>query len=321
MAFKMKPGRTPFMQTGHGIPTPFMQPKTNAGTGEDLSAQARAMAEAQAKEKQLAAGENTGDSKNVRNFNATATVTKEGKKVEKLAKTPEEIKRWQAASEENKAKYKKQSATETVNLSDVGKDKPTIPPPTPTAEEPKNYGMWHQNITGSNSNNFGGSIVTGRVDPSTTEGVKFIEASQLKDYTDKYQGKGFINRNIASSSKNSFGLKPVTEEENRVSRLLGNNVVSPYDKQWADKKGENAGTGEIRRQNYIAGRVNYINEKESKDKARQEAKDKRIAEAKQKAEEFKNSRSKKPAAVAMQLKNKGVSSAIKMKTPAKMKKC
>jgi hypothetical protein len=314
MAFKMKPGRLPFMQTGRGIPTPFMQQKTNAGTGEDLSAQARAQAEAKAKEKLAALGENTGTSKDVRNVEATATVTREGKKVEKIAKTPEEIRKWKAASEESKAKYKKQSATETVKLSDVGKDKPVTPTPEPKPEEPKSYGMWHKNVTGSNSNNFGGSTITGRVDQSNSADAKFIEASQLKDYTDKYQGKDVINRNIASSSKNSFELKPITEEENRVSRLLGNNVVSPYDKQWADKKGENAGTGEIRRQNFIAGRVNYIKEKEAQDKTRQEAKDKIIAEGKRKAEEFKNSKAKKPAPVAMQLKKKA-------KAPIKMKKC
>lgn len=323
MAFKMIPGRSPFMKTGHGIPAPFMQVKTNAGTGEDLSAQARAQAEAKAKEKLAALGENTGTSKDVRNVEATATVTREGKKVEKFAKTKAEIEAWKAAPKENKEKYLNKSATETVKLSDVGKDKP-VTPSVPT-EEPKNYGMWHRNITGSNNNGFGGHSSTGRLDTSNTEDAKFIEASQLKDYTDKYQGKDVINNNIASSSKNSFELKPVTAEEDRVGRFLRSGVVSPYDSTWKDKKNENPGSGETRRQDWLKGRVDYINQKDTEAKSRLDLKNQKIAEAKQKAEEFKNSRAKKPAPVAMQLKRKAKSPAMQMKSKktsaAKMKKC
>jgi len=306
MAFQMKPGKFPFAKTGHGIPIPFMQTKINIGTGEDLSAQAKAKAEADAKAKQLAAGENKGGSKNIRNFEGTATVEKEGQKVERFAKTPAEIKKWKAASAENKAKYEKRSATETVKLSDTGVDKPT--PITPTPAEPKSYGSWYKTGTAGNNTGFGGSSESGFTnDPS------FISSSQQKDYIDKYEGKNVIANNMASSSQNSFNVKPVTAEEDRVSRFFRTNVVSPYDDAWKDRKGENPGSGETRRQDYIKNSITKIDTKLANKKALQEKLSATREENKKRILEEKAARRKPTNPVAMQLKNKA-------KTPAKMKK-
>jgi len=330
----MKPGRSPFAKTGHGIPTPFMQTKINIGTGEDLSAQAKAKAEADAKAKQLAAGENKGDSKNIRNFEGTATVEKEGQKVERFAKTPAEIKKWKAASAENKAKYEKRSATETVKLSDTGVDKPT--PITPTAAEPKSYGSWYKTGTAGNNTGFGGGSESG-----WTNDNSFVSSSQQKDYIDKYEGKNVITNNMASSSQNSFNVKPVTAEENRISNAYGSNSVSPYDDAWSDygpMRGKDRpnrtmdtspGSGEKRRQEYIKSTITKLDQKDADKKAIQErlaAKKaetlKGIAERKALAEKAKQERlaarnSQKGTAtdkpVAMQLKKKA-------KAPIKMKK-
>jgi hypothetical protein len=146
MAFQMKPGRSPFKKTGHGIPSPFLQ--ENLSTGEDLRKKAKEAAEAKLKQKMESAGPNMGGAGVVRNFEASATATAPGKPVERFAKTAEEIAKWKAAPEANKAKYKSQSVTETVKASDRGtslstsltaagikSNKPVISASLPTGEE------------------------------------------------------------------------------------------------------------------------------------------------------------------------------------------
>jgi hypothetical protein len=113
----------------------------NSRTGE-AKKKAQEMADADAKAKLAALGENKGDSKNVRTTTGKGSVTVKGKKVEKIAKTPEEIKKWKAASEESKNKYKSQVVTAEATASDTGKDTPPPPPPPPPPietpkEEPK----------------------------------------------------------------------------------------------------------------------------------------------------------------------------------------
>lgn len=115
----MRPGRSSFMKTGRGIPSPFLQ-EQNKGTGEDLRAQAKKLAEAKLQKQMDEAGQNPGDAGNIRNFKASATVTVPGKKVEKQAKTPEEIEAWKKAPKENKEKYESKSVTETASASDKG---------------------------------------------------------------------------------------------------------------------------------------------------------------------------------------------------------
>ena len=148
--------RTPFYQKGMGGDKMLLQNKNkimskspleqekNPSTGEDLRAKAKKEAEAKLKAKVEAAGENKGGSKDVRNFEASATVTEKGKKVEKKATTKKEIEAWKKAPKENKEKYLDKTVTEKATASDTGKDKPNIPittiPETPKEtpkEEPK----------------------------------------------------------------------------------------------------------------------------------------------------------------------------------------
>jgi hypothetical protein len=332
MAFNMKPGRSPFMQTGRGIPSAFMQ--VNPSTGEDLKAQARAKAEAEAKAKLAALGENKGDSKNVRNVEATATVTKEGKKVEKFAKTPAEIAAWKAAPKENKEKYLKQSATETVKLSDVGKDTPK-PPETPK-EAPKKYGTFWRTGT-----------MTYLGKPSTTTGFSTegwqgqgdIANMEKKNEYDKAEIEGDLshNRGLKGSSQNTFEKYDVTEDDQLImdyagdTKMFSANQISPYDYRWKDKQGK-PGSGAEARAAFMSNALTRAKDWRTK-------KDQRAAKAtemetmrKQKQSEWENKKKGADAAkavpVAMQLKKKANSPA-QMKMPkmkskgsaAKMKKC
>jgi hypothetical protein len=152
MAFNMKPGKIPFLQTGHGLPSAFLQKKKpaeqeknsqqNLISGNDLKEKALA----NAKEKQLLAGENKGDSKNTRIFEGTASATIPGNQVEKIASTPAEIAKWKAAKlkaeQEGKPfgeQYKPRTITEKATVSDTGMDKPeltTTPPKNPVSGNP-----------------------------------------------------------------------------------------------------------------------------------------------------------------------------------------
>lgn len=302
----MNPGRPPFMQTGRGIPSAFMQ--KNIGTGEDLQAQVDALAKAKL-QKNIESKPLVG-SNDTRTETATLTTVQKGKKVEKFAKTPAEIAAWKAAPKENKEKYIDKTLTATGTASDTGKDKPV----TPTATTPKkSFGMFYKQTT---SMPFGGGTTSGYADPNTTEGENILKGGFAKDKFDKTDYPGDMNhsRSLKHSSQNNFEAYNISEEEDRVKNFMGNNIISPYDSQWKDKKGENPGTGEARRQNWVKGRIDYINQKDTEAKSRLELKNQKIAEAKKKAEEFKNSKAKKPAPVAMQLKKKA-------KAPIKMKKC
>ena len=144
MAFNMKPGRLPFQKTGNGLPSALLQvgPKQNPVSGNDLKEKALA----DAKAKQLLAGQNQGDSKSVRTFEGTASATIPGKPVEKIASTPTEVTKWKAAKtkaeQEGKPfgeQYKPKTITEKAAVSDIGMDKPQITTkPELTTTPPKN---------------------------------------------------------------------------------------------------------------------------------------------------------------------------------------
>ena len=144
MAFNMKPGRLPFQKTGNGLPSALLQvgPKQNPVSGNDLKEKALA----EAKAKQLLAGENKGGSKDVRTFEGTASAKIPGKPVEKIASTPAEIAKWKAAKskaeQEGKPfgeQYKPKTITEKASVTDTGMDKPQLTTkPELTTSPPKN---------------------------------------------------------------------------------------------------------------------------------------------------------------------------------------
>jgi hypothetical protein len=144
MAFNMKPGRLSFQKTGNGLPSALLQvgPKQNPVSGNDLKEKALA----EAKAKQLLAGENKGAAKDVRTFEGTASAKIPGKPVEKIASTPAEVAKWKAAKtkaeQEGKPfgeQYKPKTITEKASVSDTGMDKPQITTkPELTTTPPKN---------------------------------------------------------------------------------------------------------------------------------------------------------------------------------------
>lgn len=144
MAFNMKPGRLSFQKTGNGLPSALLQvgPKQNPISGNDLKEKALA----EAKAKQLLAGENKGGANAVRTFEGTASAKIPGKPVEKIASTPAEVAKWKAAKtkaeQEGKPfgeQYKPKTITEKASVSDTGMDKPQITTkPELTTTPPKN---------------------------------------------------------------------------------------------------------------------------------------------------------------------------------------
>jgi len=211
MAFNMKPGRSPFMQTGRGIPSALLQvkPKLNTFSGEDMSAQAKKLADAKAKAKLAAAGENEGGSNNVRTFSADATVIKKAKPVEKFAKTPAEIAKWKAAPQANKDQYLDKSVTETVTVSDTGMDKPKETP-TPMATPNTNNMSWFASNT---NQKFGGSTVIGggsysndRITEGNTKNAADTDPNTIS------QGNPF-----STGEKNKFNSVNFTPQEIKLS--------------------------------------------------------------------------------------------------------
>lgn len=271
MAYTQKIGRSPLPQTGRGIPAPFLQ--VNISSGNDLKAQARAEAEKKVQAIKEASGLNPGGSKDVRNFEASATVTTAGKKVEKFAKTPAEIAAWKKAKPKNLEKYKSQSATETARLSDVGMDKPTTPPKS------EDYGSWTKE---SVSQDFGGHSTTGY-----TQNPYDLERGDIKQAYDISRGSEI--KPGSNPAGNVYKHQKVTPQESRIQNVFGN-TVSPYDDAWSDygpgKGAKNPsknmdvspGSGEKRRQEYITRKTSELdlrdktyNEKKAAEKARGEA--------------------------------------------------
>ena len=311
----MKPGRPPFMQTGRGIPSPFLQPKTNIGTGEDLQAQADRLAKEKL-QKNIESKPLEG-SKDTRTETATVTAVEKGKKVERFAKTPAEIAAWKAAPQENKEKYIDKTLTATGTASDTGKDTTPVTPPIDPPK--KTYGKYYrEHVAGSFTE-------SGYLDPNTTLGAKSLDAKQRKNVWDKSEIEGDLshNRNLKNSSQNTFDTYDISEDEDRISNYFGSQKVSPYDVAWKDSPYiKNQGTGEERRQAYIQNSLAYINKKESEKKVRTDAKAQSEANAKAKAEAFKNKQLENKQKI---MENKAKNAAPKQMKPkgsaAKMKKC
>jgi len=132
MAYKQTPGRSNMPKTGRGIPPTLMYRSPMHQTIDPITGLKKA-AEAEALKKQAEAGPNTGGSSTTRTFEGSASATIPGKKVEKLASTPEEIAKWKAAKaraeQEGKPfgeQYKSKTITETATVSDTGVDKPQL---------------------------------------------------------------------------------------------------------------------------------------------------------------------------------------------------
>ena len=246
MAYIQKLGRGNHSKTGHGVPTPFLQ--VNISGGNDLKAKAQADLEAKMK----AAGENKGGSQDVRNFTGTATETIPGKKPTTIVKPGQPgYDKWAAAVKKNPAienKFKSTTNTETVTGSDIGKDKPKVP--TAPAPTPKDFGSWTKEST--SIRNAGGGSVTGYTEKSSD-----LEAGDVKNYIDKYQGKDVTQFANSTSGQNQFQHARVTAQENRIANVYGN-TVSPYSDAWSDKKGQAPGSGEAERQKYISSMTSKL---------------------------------------------------------------
>ena len=203
----MKPGSPARMKTGYGVPSALLQVK-NANSGEDITEQAKKLATADAQAKLAAAGKNPGGSTDIRNFEGKATVTKKAKPVERFAKTPAEINAWKNAPQANKDKYRDQSVTETVTLSDRGADKPKETPkltPTPSA----NNMTWFKSNTNYKSSGAevigGGSYSNDRITEGNTKNAADTDANTTK------QGRPY-----STGEKNQFNSTSFTEQETKL---------------------------------------------------------------------------------------------------------
>ena len=162
-----------------------------------------------AKAKQEGAGLNTGDSLNKRTFSGTAAYVVPGKKVERFAKTAQEIKIWKSASPESKAKYKAKSVDVTKSVSDLGADKKVIEKKPPERESRGYY--YH----GSNAHNmdFGGHEVFGF---SRTKPVGDLSYTSSPD-------------NPKSGRPNTFESRELTEREATVRKSrFSKSSFNPY---------------------------------------------------------------------------------------------
>lgn len=145
MAFNMKPGRAPFLQTGNGLPSAFLQTKNSISgfsSKEDAENAARKELEI-AKQKSLQE-KALGGTDDVRKFNVAKDYTIEAQeKVTKFVKPgTEAYNKWAAAVKKNPSiENKFKSSKGTVNVSDelVGTDKPQITTETKlTTSAPQN---------------------------------------------------------------------------------------------------------------------------------------------------------------------------------------
>ena len=180
-------------------------------TGEK---KAKEEAKQKALEARKKAGPNLGGSDNVRTFTGEAEYTIPGKKVERFAKTPEEIAAWKKASEKSKAKYRDQTKTVVETVSDRGLDKkqPSV------VEKDRTPHFYY----GSNEHNmnFGGHSTYGR-----SVGQPVGDASYTVSPSNPMSGK-----------PNIFKSRPATEREQKLmnSRFFSS-TANPYEvseEQW-----------------------------------------------------------------------------------------
>lgn len=146
MAFNMKPGRSPFQQTGHGLPSAFLQKTKNAISGFNSREEAQAAADAEVnkmKEESVKNKPLTG-SKDIRNFNSEKefTIPAERKVERKVVPGTKEYDKWAKAVKKNpdiEKKFLSTSGKVKASASVAGEDKPeltTTPPKNPVSGTP-----------------------------------------------------------------------------------------------------------------------------------------------------------------------------------------
>ena len=210
MAFNMKPGKVPFLQTGRGIPSAFLQekkPTQNAISGkktqEELKAEARKIAQdkANAKLQKDIESKPLGGSTDVRTVTESADYVVPGQKPTKLVdpKDKKAYNAWLNASEENKAKFKDKKFTEQASATAAGTDKPQITTkPELTTTPPKNP------VSGNPSRTI-----------YTIEGTRGYAGEENKDKTG-HRGMVTLNENRVN--------KEITFTENwnnRINKIYG----------------------------------------------------------------------------------------------------
>jgi len=289
MAFNMKPGRSPFQQTGHGLPSVLLQ-KLTGGTKRIRTVEVNKVTGNKTKEEALAeankiANQNLqkdltnkplGDSKDIRNASGSATYTIPGQKVTELVKpgTPE-YKKWLAAVKNNPGiedKFKDKTFTETVNVSTAGKDKPSmIPPPTTPKLKPADKDEWYAEHSEGSANYMGNGSYGLSFDP---------EERRIKDLNykvDQNASKDPNNPNRIALGKNNYQHRPLTDQEKRIMNddRYANHEINPYIAKW---QGEG---GEAKRQSLMNAITSKMDERDAKQK---EILTKRSESQKQKSE-------------------------------------
>jgi len=234
MAYKQNPGRGPMMKTGRGIPLNMKSPlyitngpgdESEKEPGDDKSKEkkARELAKKRAEEARIQAGENKGDSKNVRTFKGEASYVVPGQKVERYAKTPEEIAAWKKASEESKAKYRDQNKKVVETVSDTGVDKQKSNTPQNLTENKKNDRVNFFKGSNEHNMNFGGHTTYGR-------NIGKPDLSNHKSYTESPSKP-------ISGRPNTFEYREATDREMKAmkSRFFSN-TANPYQNEagWND---------------------------------------------------------------------------------------
>ena len=230
MAFKMSPGRGSFQKTGRGVPPTLMcgspmKQVVDATTGKT----AKELAQEKLNKQMEQAGKNTGDSKNVRTFEASATAKTPGQKVEKIAKTDAEIKRWKAAKEKAKKegkpfgeKYKAKEETATVKASDTGKDKPET---NKTSEKMYFFSNTNQN--------FGSNSKAGLSDSNAAD----ITSLRNKNKADTNMSNAALGSAFTTGKNNLYSEVAQTPDEARLQErgILPGDYNPASDKIYANK--------------------------------------------------------------------------------------
>ena len=227
-------------------------------------------------------GENTGGPKNKRTVSGSSSYVKKGQKVERQAKTPEEIAAWKKSTPEQRSKYQDKKISVNATASDFGKNKPAdIPTEVP---KPKGTGMFFTYASNEHNMRFGGNTETG-----------YHEGKPDRSYfSDSYTTSP---KNPISGRPNEYKSREMTSDEFKVYKSRFNRYdASPYTstpKQWND---------------YISGGLKHIGRLEVKkqEKAKvqatlsaikqgkRDAVDKKIAD---KAENLKIAKGKQATAV------------------------
>ena len=174
--------------------------KTKKGPGDNTSKEekARELARKRAEEARAKAGKNKGDSKNVRTFKGEASYVVPGKKVERYAKTAEEIAAWKKAPEKNKAKYRDQNKKVVETVSDTGVDKQK------STKKKKDNNVHFYKGSNMHNKNFGGRTSYGR--------------SREKPDPNDYPSYSRSPSKPASGKPNTFESRPATDRETKAMK-------------------------------------------------------------------------------------------------------